>query len=115
MSDGGSFGAEIDGMLKSAATQVERRTVESPLMMKLLAADRISFIFADRYAWHYLKQHDPAAKDIVAREFPDMPAGQKRYLVCSKDVSPEVMHRLNAVIRSMKITAQPLPDAELNK
>jgi uncharacterized protein (TIGR02285 family) len=115
MSDGGSFGTDIDGMLKSAATQVERRTVESPLMMKLLAADRISFVFADRYAWHYLKQHDPAAKDIVAREFPDMPAGQKRYLVCSNDISPDVMHRLNAAIKSMKITSQPLSDAELNQ
>jgi len=115
MSDGGSFGTDIDDMLKSAATKVERRTVESPLMMKLLAADRISFVFADRYSWHYLKQHDPAARDIVAREFPDMPAGQKRYLVCSKDVSPEVMHRLNAAIKSMKITAQPLSDAELNQ
>lgn len=115
MSDGGSFGTEIDEMLKSAATKVERRTVESPLMMKLLGADRISFVFADRYAWHYLKQHDPAAQDIVAREFPDMPAGQKRYLVCSKDISPEVMHRLNAVIKAMKISAQPLTDAELNQ
>lgn len=115
MTDGGSFGVQIDDMLKSAATKVERRTVESPLMMKLLAADRVSFVFADRYAWFYLKQHDPAAHEIVVREFPDMPAGQKRYLVCSKDVAPELMQRLNNVIKSMKITAQPLSEAELNQ
>lgn len=115
MTDGASFGAQIDDMLKSAGAKVERRTVESPLMMKLLAADRVSFVFADRYAWYYLKQHDPSAHEIVVREFPDMPVGQKRYLVCSKDVSAETMQRLNNVIKAMKITAQPMSETELNR
>ncbi len=115
MSDGASFGTEIDAMLTSARTKVERRTVESPLMMKLLAANRVSFVIVDRVAWQYWRMHDPAALGVVPRDFPDMPAGQKRYLVCSKDVPAEVMNRLNSAIKAMKIGTQLPTEAELNQ
>lgn len=115
MSDGASFGTEIDAMLASAHAKVERRTVESPLMMKLLAADRVSFVIVDRLAWQYWRMHDPAALGVAPREFADMPPGQKRYLVCSKDVPAEVMQRLNRVVKAMKIGSQPLTEAELNQ
>ena len=62
-----------------------------------------------------MREHDPAAQTIVARDFPDMPAGQKRYLVCSKDIPPEIMNRLNTAIKALKITAQPLSEAELDQ
>jgi hypothetical protein len=115
MSDGASFGTAIDAMLANAGTKVEKRTVESPIMMKLLAADRVSFVIVDRYAWQYWRLHDPSAQAVVAHDFPDMPPGQKRYLVCSKDVPAETMNRLNDAIRAMKIGTQPLTDAELSQ
>jgi uncharacterized protein (TIGR02285 family) len=115
MSDGASFGTEIDAMLANARSKVERRTVESPLMMKLLAANRVSFVIVDRIAWQYWRMHDPAALGVVPHDLPDMPAGQKRYLVCSKDVPADVMHRLNASIKAMKIGTQLPNEAELNQ
>jgi hypothetical protein len=113
--DGASYGDQIDAMLVSAAAKVEKRVVEAPLMMKLLAADRVSFAIVDRYAWQYARLHDPAATNLVARDFVDMPPGQKRYLVCSKDVPVDVMNRLNNAIKAMKIGTQPLSDADLNQ
>ena len=115
MSDGASFGTELDAMLANAGAKVERRTVESPLMMKLLAANRVSFVIVDRVAWQYWRMHDPAALGVVPHDFPDMPAGQKRYLVCSKDVPPAVMNRLNGAIKSMKISSQLPTEAELRQ
>ena len=115
MSDGASFGTEIDAMLANAHTKVERRTVESPLMMKLLAANRVSFVIVDRIAWQYWRMHDPAALGVVPHDLPDMPAGQKRYLVCSKDIPAGVMDRLNTAIKSLKIGPQPLTEAELSQ
>jgi len=113
--DGASYGDQIDAMLVGAGAKVEKRVVEAPLMMKLLAADRVSFAIMDRYAWQYAHLHDPAAANVVARDFADMPPGQKRYLVCSKDVPADVMNRLNNAIKAMKISTQPLTDAELGQ
>ncbi len=113
--DGASYGDQIDAMLVGAGAKVEKRVVEAPLMMKLLAADRVSFAIMDRYAWQYARLHDPAAANVVARDFTDMPPGQKRYLVCSKDVPAEVMNRLNTAIKAMKIGTQLLTDADLNQ
>lgn len=110
-----SFGTQIDALLASPNTRVERRTIELPLMTRLLAANRASFAIVDRYAWQYWSTHDPAAKSLVAHEVSDMPAGQKRYLVCSKDIPADVMHRLNTAIRALKIGPQPLTEAELDQ
>lgn len=115
MSDGASFGTEIDAMLANAHTKVERRTVESPLMMKLLVANRVSFVIVDRIAWQYWRLHDPAALGVTPFDLPDMPAGQKRYLVCSKDIPADVMNRLNAAIKTLKIGSQLPTEAELNQ
>jgi polar amino acid transport system substrate-binding protein len=97
--DGVSYGPEIDAMIKHSDNQIMRRTVEPKLMMRMMAVGRASFMFADRDDWDYFRKNDKTVRPPVVRtDFPDMPPGLKRYLVCSKDVAPELMEKLNQAI-----------------
>jgi len=96
--DGVSYGPELDAMIARSANQVMRRTVEATNIMRMLAVGRASFMFADRADWDFYRQHEPSLHVVVQHEFPDLPPGQKRHIACSKDISADVMGRLNAAI-----------------
>ena len=96
--DGVSYGSELDAMIAHSTNQVMRRTVEATNMMRMLALSRASFMFADRADWDYYRQNQPALRVIGQQEFPDMPQGMKRHIACSKDVSADIMGRINAAI-----------------
>jgi uncharacterized protein (TIGR02285 family) len=98
--DGISYGPDLDAMIRVTRNQVMRRTVEATSMMRMLAIGRFSYMFVDREDWEYVRKQDPLLAKMVRYDFPDMPAGLKRYIVCSKDVAPEVMSRINAAITS---------------
>ncbi|HAT32488.1 MAG TPA: hypothetical protein DCW29_17060 [Janthinobacterium sp.] len=96
--DGVSYGADIDAMIAGSANRIMRRTVSVTVMIRMLAAGRASYMFVDRDDWRYYSKHDPAPAPAVLYAFPDMPAGMKRYLICSRDVAPAVMDKLNRAI-----------------
>ena len=96
--DGVSYGPELDAMIARSGNQIMRRTVEATNMMRMLAVGRASFMFADRADWEFYRQHEPSLRVVLQHEFPDLPPGQKRHIACSKDISAEVMGRLNAAI-----------------
>jgi polar amino acid transport system substrate-binding protein len=96
--DGVSYGGELDAMISRARSQIMLRTVDTTSMMRMLAAGRASFMFVDKEDWEYFRNHDPTQTAIVAHQFPDMPPGQKRYIVCSRDVPVQVMDKLNKAI-----------------
>lgn len=98
VADGVSYGAELDALIRGSANQVQRRTVDPEALMRMIVAGRFSYMFADVDDWNHWRAHDASMKDIVQREFPDMPRGQLRYIVCSKDVAPAVMARINKAI-----------------
>ena len=58
-------------------------------------AGRASFTLVDRHDWDWARTHEPAVRGAVPVQFPDMPPGQTRYIVCSKDVPQSVMARIN--------------------
>ncbi len=96
--DGVSYGPEIDALIQRSRNQVMRRTVDTTLMMRMLSVGRASFMFADRQDWEFFRQREKWARPPVRNDFPDMPPGLKRHIVCSKDVSPALMDRLNQAI-----------------
>ncbi|MES2299593.1 MAG: transporter substrate-binding domain-containing protein [Pseudomonadota bacterium] len=98
--DGVSYGAQIDQLIASSANTVVRRTVEPATMMRMVGAARVSFMFIDRDDLNYFREHSAALRGILQRDYADMPPGLTRYIVCSKDVSPEVMARINKAIDS---------------
>lgn len=96
--DGVSYGPELDAMIAHGANQIERRTVDPSGMMRMLAVGRASFMFMDREDWEYYRTREAGLPQTVQHDFPDMPAGLTRYIVCSRDVSADVMARLNKAI-----------------
>jgi polar amino acid transport system substrate-binding protein len=96
--DGVSYGVEIDNLIKHSGNQVMRRTVEPKLMLRMLTVGRASFMFADRDDWDFFRKNEKWPRPPVRVDFPDMPPGLKRHIVCSKDVAPEIMEKLNQAI-----------------
>lgn len=96
--DGVSYGPELDGMIRNAGNQVDRKTVTPALMTRSVAANRVSFMFIDRDDYDYLRGRDDNMRGAAQVDFPDMPPGVKRYIVCSKDVPRETMAALNRAI-----------------
>lgn len=96
--DGVSYGAKLDGMIQDSENRVMRRTVSVTGMLRMLSAGRMSYMLVDREDWQYYRKNEPGLAQLVPREFADMPAGLDRHLVCSRDMKPEVMDKLNRAI-----------------
>jgi len=96
--DGVSYGPALDQMIKDSKNRIMSRTVEATLMMRMLTVGRASFMFVDREDWDYFRAHETTPQTAVRRDFPDMPPGMKRYILCSKDVPAETMAKLNQAI-----------------
>jgi polar amino acid transport system substrate-binding protein len=105
--DGVSYGPQLDAMIKTTVNRIERKTVEPPLMARIVAANRVSFMFIDRDDWEYLSQRDELVHDAVQIDFPDLPPGLSRYIVCSKDVPAEVMVKINKAIETVRAAKRP--------
>jgi uncharacterized protein (TIGR02285 family) len=98
--DGVSYGAELDAMINTFAGRVDR-TLQSPQeIAKKLAAKRADFMLIDQDDYDYLtiSNADFRSDDLVRIEYPDMPSGLKRYILCSQQVGDETMRRINAAI-----------------
>lgn len=96
--DGVSYGADLDAMIAHSANQIMRRTVDTTSMMRMLGVGRASFMLVDREDWEYVHRREPILQSTTRLDFPDMPAGLKRYIVCSRDISPHVMEKINQAI-----------------
>ncbi len=99
--DGVSYGPVLDQQIAHSANRIERVTVAPASMMAMLAANRITYMLADQADWQYLRSRDPALRQISAHHFDDMPPGLERFILCSQDVSPDVMERINHAIRAL--------------
>lgn len=99
--DGVSYGAKLDAMIESSESRVMRRTVSVTGMLRMVGAGRVSYALVDREDWKYFRKHEPRLPLSVLREFSDMPAGLDRHLVCSRDVAPAVMDKLNRAITTV--------------
>ena len=100
--DGISYGPQFDARIRASANQVQVRTVDAASMMRMVAAGRFSFTISDVDDWRYASAHDATLKPAVRRDYPDMPAGLKRYIMCTKDVPADSMARLNRAIEARK-------------
>lgn len=98
--DGVSYGPELDALIAAFPGKIDR-TLQSPLQVaKKIAAERADFMLIDREDFDYLNESsaDFHGTGLVRIEYPDMPAGLKRYILCSQQVGDAVMRRINAAI-----------------
>lgn len=101
--DGVSYGAQLDARIRAAGSQVLVRTVDSGSMIRMVAVGRFAFTFSDADDWRYAVAHDRALQPALRRDYPDMPPGLKRYIMCTKDVPAASMARLNHAIEVFKL------------
>jgi uncharacterized protein (TIGR02285 family) len=104
---GVSYGPALDTMIAHSANRLEQKIVSPVNMMRMTSANRISFMFADRDDIDFLKGTDVGLKNTLPRDFPDMPPGLTRYILCSKDVPPGIMSKLNKALDTIKNKSSP--------
>jgi len=97
---GVSYGIELDAMILAFPGTIDT-TLQSPLdVAKKIAARRADFMFIDQEDLDYLNASsaDFKGSGLVRIEYPDMPAGLKRYIFCSRQVGEDVIRRINSGI-----------------
>ena len=99
--DAVSYGTELDAMIKNSKNKIERSTTLPMIMARMVNANRASFMFIDREDWEYLKENEDSLRQTIQLDLQGMPAGLSRHIVCSKDVSADRMHRINASIQKL--------------
>ncbi|MES3020313.1 MAG: transporter substrate-binding domain-containing protein [Pseudomonadota bacterium] len=109
--DGVSYGAQLDALIAASANRIDRRTVTPTRMMQMLAAGRISFMFIDRADLAHLTGREASLGSAARHDFADMPAGLTRHLVCSRDVAPALMARIDKAIDKLRAEAERTPGA----
>lgn len=107
--DGVSYGPELDRMISKFAGKVDL-SLQSPLqVVKKIAAQRADFMFIDQEDYNYLTESSADFRNdgLLRIDYPDMPAGLKRYILCSQRVSDDTMQKINAAI--VKLSGLPIP------
>lgn len=98
--EGYSYGPYIDEHLKRLQPRMISTTADNLSMMKMIQAYRADYYFVteieaeDQILFSGLKR-----SDFKLVHFDDMPAGNLRYIICSKMVEEETIGQLNQAIR----------------
>jgi polar amino acid transport system substrate-binding protein len=80
-------------------SQVEVVAAEIPNLVKMIAAKRADLIITTQEEVAlYVDQAELKLKDFRVLIFPDVPAVEMRYILCSKQVPEDTMQRLNKAI-----------------
>ena len=94
-----SYGTVLDTMIGSAAQEAMDSTVTPLGLAKMIKAKRADYMLIDEEDYKYLNARgDVDAEGLVPVRFSDMPPGLKRYIMCSKSVSPQTMAKLDRAI-----------------
>jgi len=97
--DGLTYGGYINDLLQNTKAKVTSITVEQPQMVRMIAAGRADMMFAPREEADFLVTAQESGQESVhVLAFADVPAGDARYLYCSKQVDSATMAKINAAI-----------------
>lgn len=98
--DGVSYGAELDEMIRRFPGTLDRSLVSPIQVARKLALNRADFMFIDQEDFEYLISSEPELRNagLARLDFPDMPPGLKRYILCSQQVSDRTMARIGQAI-----------------
>ncbi|WP_161539575.1 substrate-binding periplasmic protein [Paramagnetospirillum kuznetsovii] len=97
--DGFSYGTAVDAVIAKMKTVELSRGNTTTGMVSMLAAGRFDYMFADQEEYVDLAKGaniPPASLRLLT--FPDVPVGNKRYMMCSKTVPKAVIERIDAAI-----------------
>ena len=92
---GYSYGPFLDKKFPTYNPIFEVTTGSNKTMLKMIHAGRADLLFlAKEEADALIPESDLPQEDFSYITFTDMPRGYKRYLLCSKNVEPEIIHLL---------------------
>jgi hypothetical protein len=98
--DGYSFGTYIDERLERHTPREVVTTAENMSMIKMIHTHRADYFFISREeAEDLILCSGLPGKDFKFIQFSDMPAGNKRYLICSRQIDEMTLLRLNRAIK----------------
>lgn len=98
--DGYSYGDYIDGKIKEYDPIRTVTTVENSEMLRMVYARRADYFFiAPEEANGLITASDFDLQDFKFVHFRDIPSGELRYILCSKQVEDWIIDRLNTAIQ----------------
>jgi uncharacterized protein (TIGR02285 family) len=100
--DGVSYGLELDQAMANTGRPAVRARLTPVQLARMISAQRADYMLIDQEDLGWLRQ-DPefAGLNLVRIDFADMPPGLLRYLMCSRQVEPATLDRLNQAIRQL--------------
>lgn len=99
---GYSYGAWADALIARHRPPMETAIPDVAHLAKMLQAGRCHYSLLNASEAEWLLEHDPLlARDLEVRPLEGAPAGELRYLMCSRLVSPEVMERIDQAIAEL--------------
>lgn len=98
-----SYGVPLDALIEKYQPNRIQTTDENLQMIKAVKLKPASYMFmAPEEASAAIEAAGYAHRDFARIQFSNMPEGEYRHLFCSRNVSDEVIHKLNAAIKFTK-------------
>jgi uncharacterized protein (TIGR02285 family) len=96
---GYSYGGVIDKKITEQKPKARADASDNRIMLGMVSRERVDYmIMAEEEAKDMLSQADFTASGLAIFHLADPPAGEYRYLMCSKSVPDEVIGRINQAI-----------------
>ncbi|MDU9415771.1 hypothetical protein [Pseudomonas sp. zfem005] len=108
VSEGFSYGEELDRRIAGMGKAVVPSNQPPIDQLRLLASNRFDYTLTDPYDFRWAAgQPGYALQELVRLEFPDMPPGRPRHLMCSHAVSADTLERIDQAIQRIGKGAAP--------
>jgi polar amino acid transport system substrate-binding protein len=99
---GYSYGAEIDGKIVSQAPNARADASDNRIMLGMVSRERVDYmIMAEEEAKDLLAKPGIADAGLAIYHLANPPAGEYRYLMCSKSVPDDTIARINQALRQV--------------
>jgi len=99
--DGFSYGSYIDGLIKRYDPEIVRVVTSTNIqMLQMILMGRADYYFtSEEEAEHIIRNAGYEISQFQLQHYSDMPAGNRRYITCSQQVSPEIIDLLNRALK----------------
>lgn len=105
LADGYSYGSQLDARIAQMKVPPQRYTVRELQLAQMVKAGRGDYLFFDRITLQDPQtQREITQLGLISIDFPDLPPGEKRYLICSRQVPLATMEKINQAIRRLPET-----------
>lgn len=103
MLDGLSLGADLDKLIQNYGKNVYRHVGMPEQLAKMVALSRnADYMFIDADDYDFLNKNGSISDlGLIRLTIPDMPAGIKRHIICSKSIGSDLRERINKAISAL--------------